>query len=124
MSLRSRQPWKVLAALGVVALHLLALTHLALERHTVASSGALVELRDESSAHAHDERSLCDGAALDGSQDAGPCLVVLEALETDDASSARPALQAWRAIATPFERVARASQRLWHLAPKASPPAV
>jgi hypothetical protein len=121
--LRTRQRWTTLTALGVVALHLSTVTHLALERHTVASSGALVELRDESAAHAHDERSLCDGAGLEVGQDAGPCLVVVEALATDDASTEQRPPQAWRMIAVPVDRVAGTGQRLWRLAPKASPPA-
>lgn len=104
-------------------LELLLLGHLSLERHTLSTTGDVVELHASLDLHGHGGASLCERLAgdADGPGDA-PCQGCPE--------SARPVLHGGRALPASAERTAqglvtsppRASRLGWLLAPKASPP--
>ncbi len=128
-------PWRVLplrsslitraaTALGMVALQLFLVGHMALEQHTLSVSGAVVEVHDSFELHGHDDRSVCERDAAD---DAGwpdvPCQGTPEALRLLDgrAPVARVPVHLTSLVRaqTPEHHLAA----VWLMAPKASPPA-
>lgn len=111
-------------ALGLVALELLLVGHMAFERHTVSTSGSVVELHASLDLHAHDDRSLCE---TDGGDDAAwgdtPCHGTPETLSfRANVDAAGPSLEL---DVTPHlaDQQHLAPYALWLMAPKASPPA-
>ena len=111
-------------ALGLVALQLFLVGHMALEQHTLSMSGAVIEVHDSFELHGHEDRSLCERDAADG---AGwpdvPCQGTPEVLRLVDGRSpdgpvAVPLTSRLRAQAPVHHVVA-----VWLVAPKASPPA-
>lgn len=110
-------------AFGLISLELVLVGHMAFERHTVSTSGDVVELHASSSLHGHEERSLCERDAADGDDS----LDTLCHLAPEHAPSAGrgprvpdASLEARRAASVTRAHV---HQRLWLMAPKASPPA-
>ncbi len=111
-------------ALGMVALQLFLLGHMALEQHTLSVSGAVVEVHDSFQLHGHEDRSLCEREAAD---DAGrpdvPCQGTPEALRlVDQRSPVGPVLVHLTSLVraqSPEHHLAA----VWLMAPKASPPA-
>jgi hypothetical protein len=120
-----RRVLRALSVVGLLGLELLLAGHLALEAHTVSSDGGFVEVRGDD-AHAHDERSLCDGSALGGHWfDAGPCEAQLDAhvAAPHAESPGRMAAAALAGFDTGRQHVA-ARRAVWREAPKGSPPGV
>lgn len=112
-------------ALGLVALELLLVGHMAFERHTVSTSGSVVELHASLDLHAHEDRSLCEreGADVDGPQDS-LCQSTPETLTRGWASTPhRVAASLPVARCTGLE-VQAPRVAVWRTAPKASPPAI
>jgi len=111
------------AALGLIALQLFVVGHMALERHTVSTTGAVVELHASLDLHAHEDRSLCERAAADdGAWPDDACQATPESLQLD---ASRAPVSAVRSLGSTL--VATSSSRrpgppVWLLAPKASPP--
>jgi hypothetical protein len=111
-------------ALGMVLLELLVVGHMALERHTVSTAGAVVELHASLDLHAHSDRSLCErDAASDTGWGDTPCHGTPETLVlTPDAPP--PARIAAGLVLSPRADESHAAVvALWLTAPKASPPA-
>lgn len=111
-------------ALGMVALQLFLVGHMALEQHTLSVSGAVVEVHDSFELHGHEDRSLCERDAAD---DAGwpdvPCQGTPEALRLVDGrlpvGPVAVHLTSLVRAQTPVHHVVA----VWLVAPKASPPA-
>ncbi|MER2564877.1 MAG: hypothetical protein ABTQ32_29405 [Myxococcaceae bacterium] len=111
-------------ALGMILLELVLVGHMALERHTVSTSGAVVELHASLDLHAHEDRSLCE---TDGAEDAlqtdADCHGTPETLSLNQRTDARePSLELDVTSQTTDQQHA-APFALWLMAPKASPPA-
>ncbi|MCA2977532.1 MAG: hypothetical protein INH41_27795 [Myxococcaceae bacterium] len=123
--LSQRPVVRVVGALALLGVQALLAVHFALEAHTVSADGVLIDLREGEAAHAHLERSLCDGAEFDAARvDAGPC----EA-QGDPWADEAPALMAVpvaAAMTGPARRALRGAARtaVWRVAPKGSPPGV
>lgn len=108
----------------MIALEVLLIGHMALERHTVSTSGAVVELHASLDRHAHEDRSLCetDGAA-DASQADAPCHGTPEPLSLSQTVEAAGATLELNGTPHLADQQHVASFALWLMAPKASPPA-
>jgi hypothetical protein len=124
--LRSSLITRAVTALGMIALQLFLLGHLALERHTLSVNGAVIEVHDGSAElHGHEDRSLCEGEATDdGGWPDVPCQGASEAL--------RRVIQRWPYAITVVELTTSPvceqtpnhhHVAVWRVAPKASPPA-
>lgn len=111
-------------ALGMILLELVLVGHMALERHTVSTSGAVVELHASLDLHAHEDRSLCEtDGAEDASQADAPCHGTPETLSLDQHLEAREPSLELDVTSQTTDQQHVASFALWLMAPKASPPA-
>ncbi|MBL8922951.1 MAG: hypothetical protein JNJ54_29145 [Myxococcaceae bacterium] len=112
-------------ALGLVALELLVVGHMAFERHTVSTSGSVVELHASLDLHAHEDRSLCerDGDDLEGPQDT-LCQGTPETLTRSTGEARDASAQALQLARGRLPEVHRSGVAVWRTAPKASPPAL
>lgn len=124
LPLRSSLITRAATALGMVALQLFLVGHMALEQHTLSVSGAVVEVHDSFELHGHADRSLCErDAADDGGWPDVPCQGTPEALRLIDGRSPVGAvpvhLTSLVRAQTPVHHVVA----VWLVAPKASPPA-
>ncbi|MCU0696741.1 MAG: hypothetical protein MUC96_09445 [Myxococcaceae bacterium] len=120
---RQHRAWLALTAVGLLALQAWVTVHLGVEAHTVGSDGALIELHAPTGAHAHDERSLCDGAALDGSWfDGGPCEALVDFAVTEASALPQPGKALTLTLPSRRTDPPRSAIGLWQLAPKGSPP--
>ena len=121
---RSSLITRAATALGMVALQLFLVGHMALEQHTLSVSGAVVEVHDSFQLHGHEDRSLCERDAAD---DAGwpdvPCQGTPELLRlVEQRSAVAPVLVHLTSLVcaqSPEQHVVP----VWLTAPKASPPA-
>lgn len=110
-------------ALGLVALEVLLAGHMALERHTVSTSGSVVELHASLDLHTHGDRSLCERTAGDDGASDDLCHGSPETLNLT-AHADRPPAPIASAGAALVEHDAYGQHvALWLTAPKASPPA-
>lgn len=121
---RSSLITRAATALGLIALQLFLVGHMALEQHTLSVSGAVVEVHGSFELHGHEDRSLCEREATD---DAGwpdvPCQGTPEALRlVDQRSPLAPVLVQLTSLVGP-QRPGQHLVAVWLVAPKASPPA-
>lgn len=117
-----RLPQRALA-LGLISLELILVGHMAFERHTMSASGDVVEVRASIALHGHDERSLCERDARDADDSRDTlCHLAPEQLPGAHRAPRAPAPEVATRPLTVLER-APAHDRLWLMAPKASPPA-
>lgn len=110
-------------ALGLISLQLVVVGHMAFERHGLSTAGDVVELHDALTLHGHEERSLCEREADEGGSD-GDALCHLGRVGA--LTSSPPG---FGAVVTGVPHLLRLASRvvrvdrLWLVAPKASPPA-
>lgn len=121
---RIRQLRRSAFALGLIALELLVVGHMAFERHTLSTSGSVVELHASLDLHAHEDRSLCasDGADVDGARDL-LCQTAPESLTFSAMAAVLPRVTALRTQRPAADDVRSPRVAIWRTAPKASPPA-
>ena len=110
-------------ALGLIGLQLAGIGHLAFELHGLNADGDVIELHQTLELHGHEERSLCVRAPREqgGSNDALCHFAANQSINTLEHVLApervvEPADVGSSSRAQPVER-------LWLMAPKASPPA-
>lgn len=109
-------------ALGLIGLQLAVVGHLAFERHGLNANGDVIELHQSLDLHGHEERSLCerDAKEHDGSRDALCHFTANQSLSTFE-EVAVPQVVVEQGDSVSSSR-AQPVERLWLMAPKASPP--
>lgn len=121
---RSSLITRAATALGLVALQLFLVGHMALEQHTLSVSGAVIEVHDSFELHGHEDRSLCERDAAD---DAGwpdvPCQGTPEVLRLVDGRSSVAPVPVHLTSLVRAQLPVPHGVAVWLVAPKASPPA-
>ncbi len=109
-------------ALGLISLELILVGHMAFERHTVSTSGDVVELHASIDLHGHQERSLCqrEATSADDALDT-LCHLAPEQLSRSPQSLGPALLELDAPVSSGAQRLI-VTRRLWLMAPKASPP--
>lgn len=109
-------------ALGLISLELILVGHMAFEKHTVSTSGDVVELHASIGLHGHEERSLCQREASQA-EDALDSLCHLAPEQISrGADPVGPTFSALGAAVAEASQRLTVTRRLWLMAPKASPP--